>query len=840
MDAARRLHHATTGDWCRTAVLFLAYLSLAFAVMGANPFRGESITPLDHLVRQHAFNWIAPDVAPRFGERSDIVDALLPAWIDARQQIREGHLPLWNDGNAGGSTYLVPNTSMFTPAFAVFVAAPTPALGFHLAIVLNLAFAGLGMHLFLRSHVGGVAAACGAVTFMFCGFHAAWLYWPHVHTAIWAPWLLLAVERCITKPDMRGALGIALATAMVALGGFPFVSEMILCMGGLYFLVSWAWSIRDPTLRLRLPLWYAAGSVLGLLLAAPLLVELANWLAQFDLRYRDNRGSYLDSTYVSRLFPPWSYTFKRVEQTMYVGLLMTLCAIGTVLLSLARPTRIARVQLFGLVLLVATAGLVFGLWPMWLVGWFPGMSFNSWSRAIGVMDLAIIVLGVLSIDRLWKSARRAASGRSRAILTALVAVALLTQVAEQVHFFRRYNGPVPATYFFPDLPATDFVRERVGPFDYVIGDSSFGIAGVLGAYGLRDWFAHQIKTPAHKRALDRMVPQHRRSHTASRFRSSAIKSDSPLLADFNVRYLIVNSQESRTIGPARRKVHSRSPLPQQPGTPWIQYFDIAAEEGLLLRGISVRMATYLEKGLQGTLELAVATASGELLADTAIDARTVVDNQLAEFYFTAPALLPPGRYRFSLVYSPLTHETRFLTAWMLPPGPATTAPLLAGDKPQEGEMEYMLHVGDGIHGHYRRIYTAAGLSVLESMRAPKGPYFLRDVTDDAMPDASTSVTVERYSPEAFRLRYSGEEAGYVVVPQVLTRKWIVTVDGIPTRPVLKHQVMPAVPVSGPATIDFRYHPWNLGALAGWVAALATLLGLMVLFERHFRRSARVG
>src|SRR5690606_39283764 len=38
-------------------VLFIAYLLLAFGIMGANPFRGESITPLDVLVKQHAFSW---------------------------------------------------------------------------------------------------------------------------------------------------------------------------------------------------------------------------------------------------------------------------------------------------------------------------------------------------------------------------------------------------------------------------------------------------------------------------------------------------------------------------------------------------------------------------------------------------------------------------------------------------------------------------------------------------------------------------------------------------------------------------------------------------------------
>lgn len=814
-------------------VLFAAYLAVAFLVMGANPFRGESITPLDALATQHAFSWIDPGVEPRFGERSDILNALLPSWIDARRQLREGRVPLWNDGVAGGSTHLVPNTSVFTPAFAVFAAAPTPALGFHLAIVLNLAIAGLGMHLFLRRHVGGVAAACGALTFMFCGFHAAWLYWPHVHTAVWAPWLLLAIERCVQRPAMGTAIGIGIATTMVVLGGFPFVAEMILCMGGLYFLMSWGFGFHDRDLRLRLPVWYAAGSALGLLLCAPVVVELANWLAHYDLGYRQNRGSYLRFEHVSRLLPPWSYEFKRVEQTMYVGLVMTACAATTLLVSIARPARMSRIAAFGVLLLVITAGLVFGLWPLWLVGWFPGMGFNSWSRTIGVMDVAIIILGTLALDRLWKAG--CAAGSRRTTLAIVVCVLALLQVVEQAHFFRRYNGPVPAAYFFPELPALRYVQERVGPFDYVVADSSFGIAGELGAYGLRDWFAHQIRTPAHKDALGTMVPGHRRSHTASRFRASAIDSDASALSDFNVRFLVVDSHDRDAVGPARRKITTRTPAPQQPGPEWVQYFDIGGEDGVTLRGISLRMATYMEKGLRGRVELAVASESGPPLAAVRIDARTVSDNQFAEFFFPEPVPLAPGRYLFKVVYTPSEQETRPLTAWILPPTSKTSAALRAGSQPLEGELEFLLHVGDGIRGNYRHAFTAAGLSVFESMRTPNGPYFLADMLDVAGPEASSSIRVEHYEPAAFRLRYTGQQAGYVVVPQILTRDWQVSVEGRRAVPRLKAGVMPAVVVAGPSTIEFRYEPWNLRALLAWATSLVALLGLMAFAQHHFQK-----
>lgn len=823
--------------WARQAGLFLAYLALALAALGANPFKGQSITPLDYLVRQHAFAWAELEPGPRFGERSDVLNGLLPPWIDARRQLREGRLPLWNDGLAGGATHLAPNFSTFTPAFAVFAAAPTAALGFHLAIALNLAIAGWGMHLFLRRHVGRVAAVAGAVTFMFCGFHAAWLYWAHVHTMIWAPWLLLAIERCIERPGMRAAVGIAAATIMVVLGGFPFVAEMILCAGGLYAVVAWMYRFGERQLRWQLPVWYAAGSMLGLLACTPLLLELAAWLQQYDLGYRQNRGSYLRLEHVSRLLPPWSYEYKRVEQTMYVGAAMTLLALCTTLASIASPRRIGRLQAFALALLVIVGGLVFGLWPMWMVGWFPGMSFNAWSRAIGVMDLALIVLGVLAIERLCRWAAARSIPRRGQFAKGAILLLVLVQAAEQTHFFRRYNGPAPASYFFPDLPTIDYVRDRAGPFDYVVADASFGIAGELGAYDLRDWFAHWQRTPAHRAALAEMVPKHRRSHTASRFRAGDIRTGSQTLADFNNRFLILRGDDDRTVGPAREPGGTREAMPPQPGAAWTQYFDVDAT-GLLLRGISVRMATYQARSVRGTVELTLHSGGGARLAGSRIDARTVMDNELVEFHFPQPVELTQGRHRFTLQYSPDDRApTRPLTAWALSRAGDTTPPLLAGDRTIPAELEYLLHVGEHVRGRYRRVYAAAGMAVFESTSTPNGPYFLSGLDEPATSSAGDTVDVLQYRPEAFALQYSGQRPGYVVVPQILTRDWTVTVEGQVVAPVLKSGVMPAVPVKGPARIEFRYSPWNGTALLAWAIGLLGLLGAMgYLNRRSVRRS----
>jgi hypothetical protein len=815
-------------------VLFVIYICLAFAVLGANPFKGQTITPFDVLIKQRAWSWMDPGIKPRHTERTDVLNGFVPYWTNAREQVRAGQFPIWNDDAGGGVPLVLPNSRIYTPGFLIFAAAPSPAVGFHLAIVFNLAIAGLGMHLFLRRRLGWLAAALGGATFMFCGFHAAWLYWAHVFTSMWAPWLLLAIDRCAAEPRMRNSMGIAAATAMLVLGGFPFVGEVILCMGALYFVVQWTRRWRTTGDLSKLAIWYVCGSVFGMLLCSPLLLEFMAWLQQFDIGYRNNRGSYLDSSYISRLAPPWAYEYKRVEQTMYVGLAMTVLAAGAIVATFARGRRGSDLPLFGVLLLTVSSGLVFGLWPMWLIGWFPGMSFNSWSRAICILDIALIILGACAFDRAWKWT----SQRPSRALQVLLVIVAAGQVAEISVFFHRYNGAVPRRYYYPEIPATAYLRQHSGPFDYVVSDDSFGISGELGAYGLRDWFTHQFRTPALQEALRELVPKHFSSHTSSRFESGDIHATSPLMATMNVRYLAVSSTQPGGIGPGTTAPKKHRPLPSMPAHDWYQHF--SPEQPMLLAGISVRLATYRRSDLEGSVQLELRDSTNKELARAEIDARYLVDNAYADFYFPRPIMLAKGSYGFSLVYAPPSGtQPRRLTAWATE-SEAPESGLLVDGSPSPGVMEYLLHPGTGARGPFQRVFTGAGISVYENTSSPDGPYFVGSLDD--IPDARSGrhVRLEKYAPARFVMRYSGGESGFVVVPTSVSSEWAVTVNGEPTKTKTMAGVMPAVPVEGPATIRFEYKPGVARWLAGWLASLVGFLLVMWLVDRWLGKRRHAG
>ena len=668
-------------------LLFLLYAGVAAATLGVNPFKGQTITPFDVLVSQRAWAFAAPggSLKVRDYQRSDILNSRLPQWEVAKQQIHNGHMPLWNDKIAGGGTFLTVNTDIFTPAFAIFAAIPDSALGFYLAMLVNLAIAGLGMHLFLRRHVGWIAAITAAITFELCGFNAAWLYWPHVFTLIWMPWLLFSIDRCADAPGIRGSLMIAATSALVCLGGFPFLSVLVLEACGLYAIVRWAFLWRGHAAPVRFACWYAAGSALGLLLAALPLLGLVYWLQQFDIGYRYGRGSYLSIHDWKQLFPPWAWQQRRVEQSMYVGAAMIALAVAGAAMIIVRWRRMTFLSLFATILFPVSAGLVFGLWPMWLIGWLPGMAYNSWSRAIGIMDVALVVLGALCIDRLWQWR---GSGRLRWLRFALATVALV-QIVEISMFFRTYNGPTQSSYYYPPTPSIDYMREHAGPFDYVITDKSFVMSGTLGVYGMREWLAHYFRTPALQRVLHRMAKHPFNSHraSASRFPASDIKYDSKAMAAYNVRYAAIDSRK----------------------------------------------------------------------------------------------------------HPPNASKSRF-----------------------------------------QRVFEGSGTAVYENSQSPNGPYFLAQISQTPDKLSANGVSILRYRPDTFELRYEKGEAGYVIVPMSINADWRVTVNGARQVPTLKDGVLPAVKVSGPATINFTYTPRVLRWLYPWLAALIAAVALMLSADRWTR------
>lgn len=276
-----------------------------------------------------------------------------------------------------------------------------------------------------------------------------------------------------------------------------------------------------------------------------------------------------------------------------------------------------------------------------------------------------------------------------------------------------------------------------------------------------------------------------------------------------------------------------------PRSSYRQSFESPGAGAGTLAAISIRLATYHMGGLPGTVLLTLTDGTGKVLRESRVDATGIKDNALERFSFNRPVVLHDGqRYAFLLSYEPGTGSPLRLTAWSFPV-PEENAMLMVDGQSHAGIVEYQLHLGKPENDrHFTRVFEANGTAVLENIRSPRGPYFLPSLA--ATPDASSGAEVEvvDYAPDQFVLRYSGDAPGHVIVPMNAARDWFVTVEGQPGDFDLKDGVMPAVPVSGNATIEFSYRPRILRYLVPWLFATSGfLLALIVLERLASRRSS---
>jgi hypothetical protein len=814
----------------------LAYLAFAVGVIGANPFAGETVGPFDLLVAQAGWTVQGEPVQVRHVERSDVIDGLLPRWIQQRGKIREGHLSTWDPLPAGGQPGIqdLANAEL-TPAFAIFAISPNAAFGFYLATLFNLSMAGWGAHLWLRRRAALLPAVFGAVTIMLCGFHAAWLYWPHTLTSIWICWLLWAIDRWWQTPSYGRFASMVGFSALLLLGGFPFVILLSAGAAILYLLCLWI-TDKQPRALMRIGGFGLAWSAAMLLCAIP-LISFLSWFVGFDVSYRTG-GSPLHLPGGARfLLPHFAKLMPHVESTMYVGLLGLAFAMLAFGFILWRRAKVGILGLYSLLLGAVGATLVFEIIPAAYLSWVPGLAHNPWSRSIIVLDIALAVASTFCLNGMLK--QMGSKFFARFVLASLIAY----QAVDLASLFRQFNGPVPASFFYPTNPLLTKVKQNIGPFQSVIADNNFLISGTLGAYGIPEWFAHAFKSAKVKSVLEKVIDDPFTSPTATLVEAESIQLNSPVMAALEVRYALGDSGIALAglrpdFGQGATTVPSLAPLPPMPGREWVQLFNLPSSYHP--QAILVRLATYAKTGLTGEVVMTVyRNGEAKPIASSTIKASTVVDNQMATFPLPESLILAPGDYRFIFAYQHAGATDR-LTAWYTPT-PAKNCSLQLGGKAVPGCIDLELAMVRSDMGAFVPIASDNGMYLMENTNAPVGPYFLPAL--DAWPNRESSNVIRMLSRTGsdFKLEYLGSDSGFIVVPMNFSKKdWHVRMNGREISPEWYLGGLPAFSVDAPATLEFSYRPRSL-RYGTWIS-LITLLGLLfgwALTARYCRPTPNV-
>lgn len=423
-------------------------VALCCAVVGffhESLLEGKVLSSADVLLATESFREPgAPEYQPANRLLMDPALQFEPWLAFNRRMIRSGRLPLWNSRAGRGVPHLANGQSAVFDPFHVVAYLGDLAWAPGVMAALRLWTAGLGMFLLAwKWGLGRWGRWFAGMTFPFSGFLVVWLLFPVAWSAVWTPWLLLAIDRLLDQPTPRRSACVAVATALVIAGGHIQTSAHVLFAGGLYAL--WRMRYGDGKGWVALGL----GLMLGLVIAAGQVIPLASYLGKSSVwRDRDRERLAwwkLDRPRVwdaARLAAPYLYGGQRRGQPNlgraigvqnlnesaggFVGL-ATLIWLAP--LALVRPRRAPQ------------AAFLAGLAVLGFLGAFQLPPVDNLLRAIPVLQVtdnrrltlylafAMPMLGGLGLDRLEDSAALSrawiAAWAAGALAMAVVALATL-------------------------------------------------------------------------------------------------------------------------------------------------------------------------------------------------------------------------------------------------------------------------------------------------------------------------------------------------------------------------------------------------------------------------------
>lgn len=786
----------------------LAYLVLSILIMGANPFKGETLAPMGMLSKYPGWAAHSFSSPPSHPERSDILDVYLPQWITLKEAIREGDTGLWNPTPSSGSTGILElSRGTLTPSFLVFMAIDEHWLGFYFASLIKLVIAATGTFLFLRLFIGAYSAFFGGAIFALSGFNAAWFHWPHVATAAWIPWLLWACAGWYLHRRKRWILHTVLATAMLLLGGFPVVAAYGLYAAILLATVLSVLFTRDYRDAMKMAALILVAMVAGFLLSAIPLLALSEMLGLIDLRYRQGGTPLHFPGDLMLLLNPFVEGLPRVERTLYVGWIALMLAFLAPVLVRGRTHAISSIALvwYGTILLACSIVVSFGLLPHGLLRAIPAIGNNGWGRIVVIAGLAVAILAAVSAETVITRIRQYKAGHVRALAMTCIATIAGYQVYSQAILFRTFNSVSMANDFFPSTPTLKYVKANLGNTQNVVADKGYLIAGTLGAYGIPEWFAHGFKNEAEKTLLQQLVEDPFRTPTSARFAESAIKLDGDLYARMGIRYVLMAHNKLKFI---------RSQIPTGEMESLHLSHDriaqiIRVNIPISLSAIGIRFDTLGAKHVPADVFLEVSDSSGRILAKAVVEAEQIRDKNRTIFKFKENLELLAGAYELHIGLfnngnnRPLTvqysHRVRHdgdmirVNSEIIPGAMLYT--LYGSGDPVPFDPDWWRSVDL----HEDRITT------LENLRTPKGAYLVRDLSAKS-PWTENNIITKRNQAERIHVLYSGRSAGYIILPVRLYPGWVVYINGVKGFPESYMGMLPAFKVTGPSDIEFAYEP----------------------------------
>lgn len=322
------------------------------------------------------------------------------------------HLPWWNPYEGTGMPLLggTQSAALFPPTLLTALA--NGQLYEHILFEL---VAGITTYLLLRRILVTRWVALGASIVFALNGTFAWFQHATVNPIALLPMLLLGIELVFaaTRDDRPGGWWLlALAGGLSVYAGFPEVAYIDTLMGLCWF--GWRCSCLERRQLRPFLLKAAAGSIAGALIAAPMLVGMADYYNHADLGAHSNSmlgSDRLGTTAMPQLLLPYIYGpifgFSDAAGTVnglwgvLGGYLDTTLVLFSLLGLVGRRARLLRLVVLAWGLLVFAR--MYGQPPLLdkVIGVLPGMSKVAFFRyGNAALELSFVILAALGLDDL--------------------------------------------------------------------------------------------------------------------------------------------------------------------------------------------------------------------------------------------------------------------------------------------------------------------------------------------------------------------------------------------------------------------------------------------------------
>lgn len=803
---------------------YILLIISSIVILGANPFAGETVAPTDILVNQPGWQNLDFDIEVRHASRSDWLDARMPRWIDAKTALRNGEIPIWNPDPINGIPGLqwLP-AAIITPAFALFASIEDNATGYYFALLINLIIAATGAYLLLFSMTRNrLAASLGAMIYAYSGFHAAWLFWAHITTSIWIPWLLWLGYQYLTTQRRAYLPWLSIVTALMIFGGFPSVAVygfLALALLSLFY-APWNSGYKQVTLN---SIHLGSALLLGFLITAFAVHSLYEMLQFTQLFETRKGGTPLRQHHIYNYLKPLIADYYNVERTVYLGVIPLLALVLTIPLLLMRKFTLHLG--FSLLMLTISVSIAFQFLPKEVITTIPTFSNNNYGR---MTVLAALAFALLTAELIAILGRAELSRRYSLLFSTLVLVLIVVQFVDMHWLFRKFNGPVPATTFFPNTPTISHMQNHLKPMQSTIADRSYMVSGVFSNYHIPEWFAHGFKSQIERALMEsKLAPNAHRSRTAAAVYCADVYIDSNILNLLAIKYLACHSHISSS-GVEKTVLSTSGPKPNAsglitPDQPLIQHFILP--EPMQFDIISLKLATHGR--IQSHADAALRLYHNDVLVGESIVAASEIhDNTWIDFHFKQLINLDVNNNRLELHTLP-TEQTGKLSVWLYPMK-ADNVYIQHGGNIHDAVFVAKFHRTVSLPDSIRYHHIEDNMVLLENTNITGSGYTLPDLDENLMPDF-TQVQLLKSSPTSHELKYTGEQPAWMVLPIRYYPGWQAYVDNeqVAITPFLG--MLPAVQVNQGSTVIYRYEPKTLYLLA--LLSLATLLITLYLAYR---------